>query len=830
MNITNSKNINNENENNNQNNGQNEDNIYYIKANEIRYKDYLLEKEQILYDRCINKGYGSSNNKMTITLLVYCIIIILFTIVGFFFRISNNKGYKQYKNEIEKELYLVDTNLPDNSEMEKILKFYELFNLHFYNTSSYNINCSYDIFRTGFCTTYEWYCNNNKYANNTCNYVDYMYYKTGIFKCNYEDYSQNYCSNQQYIDYKNKYLDEFIYYGGKPKRIDMRVHFEKGDNESVYFTFDNLYGISFEKFWCDIGKYDTTVFISLFFLIIIFIILFIIDLCIKKNNIANGIIYYIIVIIYMILYIVLRIFICLLFCFLIYSIVVASSTPKLKKNISSLITYSDSYDVKRYNISYNNNYNHNTDNTDNTFKSSQNLWNDQRVKAIISAVSVLFLFLFVCLLDKLKIIIINYLGFNFEEKLNNEFKRKMSIRIGDEMQEIEVIFKHDIYLDDNIARKKIKFRKIKFAKLGNDIYYLKLSNKGLIDQLGFSEWNFPNINEGFNRLRVIFNLIYVVIFFSIILTKFQIHQEYIYIFLIYYIDLGFAFKYDKNIKKYGELAKSIIYYRLYIYIIISIVLLICMLKRAFFGGFKYKIIFGVFFILSILFIIFNFINLILSIILEINSWICFSVFLIRIIFNDYIIIGKLIIQGSLNTIIIIIQVIIFGKSIAYTIFMYSIKSENDKLGSKNQDTNNNSISTGRKEEGFEFTGLDFNPHYFQAINNTTLPKDLFYIKTENRRRQVFIPEDEKLKTVSRGGDKKMNTINNNDDNPNNLGDNGNNITSNENSNNPIINPGDDINEIIKLTNENERLKKENEKIKQEIENIKNQIAMITKNK
>ena len=63
--------------------------------------------------------------------------------------------------------------------------------------------------------------------------------------------------------------------------------------------------------------------------------------------------------------------------------------------------------------------------------------------------------------------------------------------------------------------------------------------------------------------------------------------------------------------------------------------------------------------------------------------------------------------------------------------MYAIKSENDKLGSKNQDTNNNSISTGRKEEGFEFTGLDLNPHCFQAINNIALKKDLFYIKTEN---------------------------------------------------------------------------------------------------
>ena len=84
--------VNNENEKNNQNNDQNEDYIYYIKANECRYKDYLLKKEQILYERFVNKGYGSGNNKMTITLLVYCIIIMIFAIAGFILRISNNKG------------------------------------------------------------------------------------------------------------------------------------------------------------------------------------------------------------------------------------------------------------------------------------------------------------------------------------------------------------------------------------------------------------------------------------------------------------------------------------------------------------------------------------------------------------------------------------------------------------------------------------------------------------------------------------------------------------------------------------------------------------------
>ena len=241
----------------------------------------------------------------------------------------------------------------------------------------------------------------------------------------------------------NRYLDDFLYYGGKPKRIDLTASYgsKRGDDANIEYSFKNIYGISFYKFWCDIGKYDTPIFIGIIILTTIFIVLFIIDLFIKKDNISNGIIYYIIVILYMILYIVLRIFICLIFCFLVYSIVVTSSTPNFEiEHNSSLITYTNSYLDYNYKYSYNNiNY---------EFAPPETIWNLKRTYAIISTASVFFIFIFVSILDQFKFIIIKYLGLNFEENIKKEeIKRNISIRFDDEIHEIEIKNRKDIYLD-----------------------------------------------------------------------------------------------------------------------------------------------------------------------------------------------------------------------------------------------------------------------------------------------------------------------------------------------------------------------------------------------
>ena len=736
----------------NQNNKK-DDNINYIKATEIDYKNYLAENEQTIYEKFLNKGCcGSGNNKMAITLLVYSFIIIIFVIAGFIFRISNNEGYREYKNELENELKLVDTDFPDISEIQKVINFsniykeykqnnnisdsynnkhyndyYDYYNYDEYDRyrdykSNYLENCSYEYFRLGICSwnSYQNYCNYSRYINNTCNLIDLKVFYTGVFNCNSEYYSQHYCSYQQYIDNKTGYLDNFIYYGGKPKRIDIKTSDYSSDDAII---IHNLYGISFLEFWCDLGKYDSYLFISLAIIMIIFVILIIIDLCIPKDNISNGFFYYIILICYMIFYFVFRIFICLLFCLLVYSVVISSTSPEIGSEIRSTFDINFDYNYY-YNFYFHNRF--------------MDLWNEKRIYAIINSCIVLILFIFVCMLDGLKVVILNYLGLNFTgNKRYNEIKRNISIRFGNENYEIEVKNKKDFYLDENISRRKIKFKEI---NLGQDNFFLKLNNKGLIDQLGFSEWNYPNINEGFNRLGGILDFIYVVLFFSVLSTKFQINNEYTYKFLKYAINLGLSFKSDKYVKNYGYLEKSIINYRLYVYAIISIIILLCMLKRAFFGGFKSNFLFWIFFIISILFILFNFASMLLTLFFNFYTWITLDAFSSKIIFhNETLVIPKLSVQGGLNIFIFIFQVVIFGKSISFTIFMHSMKAENDKIENENQNINNNDNLVD-KEEGFEFVGRDMRNYYFQAINNINLPKYLFYIRTEDKTRKIYIPE------------------------------------------------------------------------------------------
>ena len=250
-----------------------------------------------------------------------------------------------------------------------------------------------------------------------------------------------------------------------------------------------------------------------------------------------------------------------------------------------------------------------------------------------------------------------------------------------------------------------------------------------------------------------------------------------------------------------------------------------------------------------------------------------SVFSSKIIFdNETLVILKLSIQGSLNILIFIMQIVIFGKSISYTIFLYSMKAENDKIGSENQNVDNN-VNSSDKEEGFEFVGLDIKSHYFQAVNNTNLPKYLFYIKTEKSRREIFIPENPRI-TINQGNYNINYAIHQNNNNINNINNSNNinninfknktednnynhNYTSSEvlklNNNNEITNQNNRVNaniiinnndtgleidnnnnnnkdnisnEIICITNDNKRLRDENENLRQQIQSVKNKLGLM----
>ena len=870
--------------NNDENNKQqNESNINYIPATECIYSDYLSENDREQYQKFHNRGCcGSGSNKIATSLLVYSIIILVLDIAGLFFLISKNKVYKLTKEQLEQDLKLVDKSLPDSSEMSIILNYFDM-NKEFKNKIYYRKNCTYEYYRIGLCSydDYQEYCDPDKYLENLCTYQDlYAYYShyrysyDDDFKCTDEKYSDKLCSYQQYLDYKNGYFDYFIYFGGKPKRFDIYSRdysYSYYDDDDYYYnnnqeiddsiTIYNVKGISFEEFWCGIGKYDNSILMGLLIAIAFFIVLLIIDLCIKKDNIKNGIIYYIILILYMILYVVFRIFICLLFCLFAYSIIVTFYEPEPqhlggKENDYRYSSYLDYYNLNFYN---------------------EERWEDRLINSSVFSGIVLLLFIFVSILDGLKALIIKYLGLDFDEnQMRNEISRKISIRFGEEVHEIEVKNKQNVYLDEVTTRKKIKFKEIKFDKLGSDSYYLKLTNKGLVDQLGFSEWDYPHINEGFSRLGSLLDLIYVILFFLVLLTKFHVKDEYTYQFLKYAIELGYSISFSKYYEIYGNLEKNITELRIYVYLLITIILLLFMIKRAFFGGFKRNGIFWIFFIISLLFILLNLIILLITILIDVYTWLSFIAYISKITFShDGLVFAKFIIQGCLNIIIIILQIAIFAKSISYTIFLYSMKKANDELANENKEDNIYNNSIRNKEEGFEFTALDLKPYFFQVINNTKLPKYLLYLKTPNRKRQIFIPvntnifispipiyvNNDNYNYPRINNPSNYNNYNNNDNNYNNserlnLNNNNappvsnnniidNNIVNNkkneEINNNEIQNINININtndnsieiinnnntkEIQELKDKNKKLKDKNEEIIKKINYIRNQINQL----
>ena len=244
--------------NNEQNNEQNNnDEINYIKATECRYKETLNEADLKSYKQYFNKGCcGSGSNKMAFTLLIYSIIIVIFNVAGLFFLISKNSGYKSHKEKLEQALMSVETSLPDVSEMQKFLTFENLFkeyNKNNTNTDYHYISrekCSYNYMRIGLCSwdDYRSYCSYYNDYEHDCNYMDYYAHNQNErFLCTYNSYSNGLCSRQQYLDYESGYLDGFIYYGGKPKRIDLEMYFYnyEYEDDNGYITVKKVKGISF---------------------------------------------------------------------------------------------------------------------------------------------------------------------------------------------------------------------------------------------------------------------------------------------------------------------------------------------------------------------------------------------------------------------------------------------------------------------------------------------------------------------------------------------------------------------------------------------------------
>ena len=86
---------------------------------EIRFEEILDEKQMNLF-----KQYQKPSCCIKpLSLLIFSVIIFIFTFVGFFFSISKNEGYKAYKEVIEKNISLIDNEFPHEHETLKLINF-----------------------------------------------------------------------------------------------------------------------------------------------------------------------------------------------------------------------------------------------------------------------------------------------------------------------------------------------------------------------------------------------------------------------------------------------------------------------------------------------------------------------------------------------------------------------------------------------------------------------------------------------------------------------------------------------------------------------------------
>ena len=103
-----------------------EDVLNYYKQNymtkhckEIKFESSLINDEIKEYQKFLK----SCCCVKPLSLLIYSIIILAFAFVGFFFLISENKGYKAYKEILERNISLINNEFPNELESLRLVSF-----------------------------------------------------------------------------------------------------------------------------------------------------------------------------------------------------------------------------------------------------------------------------------------------------------------------------------------------------------------------------------------------------------------------------------------------------------------------------------------------------------------------------------------------------------------------------------------------------------------------------------------------------------------------------------------------------------------------------------
>ena len=86
---------------------------------EFSYEDFLEDDQKKTFIQ-FHKGCCCTK---PLSLLIYSIFILAITCAGFFFAISKNKGYKAYKELLQRNMSLIDSDVPNEYETEILMSY-----------------------------------------------------------------------------------------------------------------------------------------------------------------------------------------------------------------------------------------------------------------------------------------------------------------------------------------------------------------------------------------------------------------------------------------------------------------------------------------------------------------------------------------------------------------------------------------------------------------------------------------------------------------------------------------------------------------------------------
>jgi hypothetical protein len=215
-------------------------------------------------------------------------------------------------------------------------------------------------------------------------------------------------------------------------------------------------------------------------------------------------------------------------------------------------------------------------------------------------------------------------------------------------------------------------------------------------------------------------LIYTYIFAIVILPILYIKDDIFYNYFLHLFDLGYKpYLYD-NLQKFGD--SQILLYNLikYVFIVQAILVIISLLKWAFYGGFSNVVLIWVSLFISIIITLVNLFFAILSFLQIAYNIISTIIIASKIDFADkdfgFI---KLLILNYLSSIQFTFIMVLFSISLTLSIFLNSVRTEIRELEREELDS----------ENAFKFKALNNENYIFEAVNlDNNIPKKLFYAK------------------------------------------------------------------------------------------------------